>query len=83
MISLLKPGKDPPLPSSYPPTGKLSENILFSRILSEISEAVLLLDEQFGFRPRGSMTQHLAALVGNVNRNFDAKRLTVFLDVCG
>ena len=43
VISILKPGKDPALPSSYQPIslldtiGKLFEKILFARILHKIS----------------------------------------------
>jgi hypothetical protein len=89
VVSILKPGKDPALPSSYRPislldtVGKLFEKILVARVLREVSERGLLRDEQFGFRPRHSTTLQLAHLVERVNRNFDEKRLTgaVFLDV--
>jgi hypothetical protein len=88
-MSILKPGKDPALPSSYRPislldtVGKLFEKILLARVLLEVSERGLLRDEQFGFRPRHSTTLQLARLVERVNRNFDESRLTgaVFLDV--
>jgi hypothetical protein len=55
VISILKPRKDPSLPSSYHPInllhtiGKLSENIPLSRILSEVSWRGLLRDKQLGF----------------------------------
>jgi hypothetical protein len=60
VISILKPGKDPALPSSYWPIslldmiGKLFEKVLLARILHEVSERGLMRDEQFGFRPRHS-----------------------------
>jgi len=60
VTSMLKPGKDPALPSSYRPIslldtiGKLFEKILLARILHEVSERDLMQDEQFGFRPRHS-----------------------------
>jgi hypothetical protein len=63
VISILKPGKDPTLPSSYRPIslldtiGKVFENILLRRILSKVSGRGLLRDEQFGFRPK----QHILA----------------------
>jgi len=69
VISILKPGKDPALPSSYRPIslldsiGKLFEKILLARILHEVSERGLMRDEQFGFRPRQSTSLHLARLV--------------------
>jgi hypothetical protein len=89
VISILKPGKDPSLPSSYRPIslldtiGKLFEKILLSRILSEVSGRWLLRDKQFGFRPKHSTTIQLARVVERVTRNFGEKRLTgvIFLDV--
>jgi hypothetical protein len=88
VVSILKPEKDPTLPSSYRPInlletlGKLFEKILLDRVLREVNERGLLRDEQVGFRPRHTTLQ-LARLVERVNRNFDEKRLTgaVFLDV--
>ena len=89
VISILKPGKDPPLPSYYRPIshldtiGKVFENILLSRILSEVSRRVLLRDEQFGFRPKHSTSLQLARLIERVSKNLGERRLTgaVFLDV--
>jgi hypothetical protein len=55
VVSILKPGKDPALPSSYRPisifdiVGKLFEKIVRTRVLREVSERGLLRDEQFGF----------------------------------
>jgi hypothetical protein len=55
MVSILKTGKDPTLPSSYKPTslldtvGKLFEKILLTRVLREGNECGLLHDKQFGF----------------------------------
>jgi hypothetical protein len=69
VISILKPGKDPALPSSYRPIslletiGKVFEKILLSTILSEVSERGLLRDEQFCFRPKHSTSLQLARLV--------------------
>jgi len=89
VTSILKPGKDPALPSSYRPIslldsmGKLFENILIARILHAVSERGLMQDEQFGFRPRHSTSLHLARLVKRITRNFGEKRLSGadFLDV--
>jgi hypothetical protein len=89
VISILKPGKDPALPSCCRPislldtNGKLFEKILLARILHEVSERGLMRDEHFGFRPRHSMSLQLARLVERITRNFDEKRLTgaVFLDM--
>jgi hypothetical protein len=89
VISILKPGKDPALPSSYRPIslldtiGKLFEKILLTRILHEVAERGLLQNEQFGFRHRHSTSLQLARVVGCISRNFGEKRLTgaVFFDV--
>jgi hypothetical protein len=89
VISILKPGRDSTLPSSYThislldTVGKLFENILLTRVLREVNEHGLLRDEQFGFRSRHSTALQLARLVERVNRNFDERRLTgaVFLDL--
>jgi hypothetical protein len=89
VISILKPGKDPSLPSSHRPIspldtiGKLFENILVSRILIEVSGRGLLRDEYFGLRPKHSTTLQLVRLVKRVTRNFGEKTLTgaIFLDV--
>jgi hypothetical protein len=89
VISVLKPGKDPALPSSYRPIslldtiGKIFEKILLARILHELSERSLLRDEQFGFRPRHNTSLQLARLVERITRNFGEKRLSsaVFFDV--
>ena len=89
MISILKPGKDLALPSSYRPISFLDtisksfEKILLARILLEVSVRGLMRDEQFGFRPRQSTSLQLACLVERITRNFGEKRLTgaVFLDV--
>jgi hypothetical protein len=89
VISILKPGKNPALPSSYRPINlldtivKIFEKILLARILHEVSERGLLRDEQFGFRPRHSTPLQLARLIERITRNVGEKRLTgaVFLDV--
>jgi len=89
VISILKPGKAPALPSSYRPIslldtiGKLIEKILLTRILHVVSELSLMRDEQFGFRPRHSTSLQLVRLVERITRNFGENRLTgaVFLDV--
>ena len=89
MISVLKPGKDPALPTFYGPIslldtiGKLFEKILLDRILHEVNERGLMRDEQLRFRPRRSTPWQLARLVETITRNFGEKRLTgaVFLDV--
>ena len=89
VISILKPGKNPALLSSYRPIslldtiGKLFEKILLARILREVNVRGLMWDEQFGFRPRHSTSLQLVHLVERITWNFDKKRLTgvVFLDM--
>jgi hypothetical protein len=89
VVSILKAGKDPTLPSSYRPIrlldtyGKFFEKILLARVLQEEKDHGLLRNKQFGFQPRHSMMLQLAHLVERVNRNFHERWLTsvVFLDV--
>jgi hypothetical protein len=88
VVSILKLEKDPTLPSYRPisllyTAGKLFEKILLTRVLWDVNERGLLRDEQFGFRPRHSMTLQLACPDERVNRNFHERRLNgaVFLDV--
>jgi hypothetical protein len=89
VISILKPGKDPALSSSYQlislldTIGKLSENFLLARILHEVNVRGLMRDEPFEFRPKHSTSLQLARLVERITRYFGEKRLTgaVFLDV--
>jgi hypothetical protein len=63
--------------------GKLFGNILFTRILCEVSERWLVRYKQFGFRPKHSTALQLAHLVEIVSRNADEKRLpdAGFLDL--
>ncbi|KDQ71565.1 putative RNA-directed DNA polymerase from transposon BS [Zootermopsis nevadensis] len=66
LISILKPGKDPTLPSSHGSISlleKLYEKIILTRVLHEVYELRLLRGKQFGFRPRHSTTMQLARLV--------------------
>jgi hypothetical protein len=79
---MLKPGKDPRMPSSYRPislldtVGKLFDKLLLTRVLRKVNEGALLCDEHFAFRPRHSKTLQLVRLVERVSRNFDEKRLS-------
>jgi len=63
VFSILKPGKDLALPSSYRPislldtSGKLFERILLTSILCEVGGRRVMRNEQFGFR-----LQHSTAL---------------------
>jgi hypothetical protein len=67
VLSILKPGKDPTVSSPYwlisllETVSKPFEKILLDRFLR-----VVLLDKQFGFRPRHSTMLHLARLVETV-----------------
>jgi hypothetical protein len=87
--SILKPEKDPALPSSYRPISlldknfKLFEKILLARILHEVNVRGLMRDEHFGFRPRHSTSLQLARLIERITSNFDEKRPigVVFLEV--
>jgi hypothetical protein len=83
LISILKPGKEPALPSSYLTRLVNIKKILLARILHEVSQHELMGDEQFGFRLRHTASLQLLRLIERITRNFGEKRLTgaVFLDV--
>jgi hypothetical protein len=82
LVSILKTGKDPTLPSpcrsiSLPDTlGEIFENILLTGVLREVNGRGTLRDEQFRFRLRHSKTLQLARLVESGNRKFNERRLT-------
>ena len=81
LFSILKPGKDPGLPSSCWPIslldtiGKLFERILLTRILFEVGRRGVMRNEQVGFRPKHSTALQITRFVERVYRNFRAKRL--------
>ena len=89
VISLLRPGKDPALPSSYRPISllntvrKIFEKILLSRIMTEIKSRGLLRGQQLGFRPEVCTTLQLTGLLEKDKRYFVEKRLsgTIFIHV--
>jgi len=56
--------------------GKLFEKTLLGRILHVMKERGLRREEQFGFRPRHSMSLQLARLVERITKNSGGKRLT-------
>ena len=62
---------------------KSFEKILLARILIEVSDRGLMLDEQFGFRPKHSTYLPQGRLTERITGNFGEKWLTgaVFLDV--
>ena len=74
--SILKPGKDPTLPSSYRTIilfdgiGKLFEKILPTMILLIVRDRGLMRDEQFDFRPKHSRSLQLARFDERISRNF-------------
>ena len=89
MISILKPGKDPALPSSYRPIslldriGELFERIILCTILHVVGKRGLMRDEQFWFRPSHSTSLKMARFVEKITRNFGEKSLAgaVLFDV--
>jgi hypothetical protein len=83
VVSILKPGKYPALPSSYRPISLLNTVGKLLEKKRETNESGLVHDKQSVFRPRHSTALQLARLVDRCNINFDERRLTgaVFLDV--
>lgn len=89
IIPILKPGKDPTLPSSYRPisllsaVSKLFERVILYRLENYISENNILPPVQFGFR-RGHSTSHqLLRLINNIRANKAVSKSTAaaFLDI--
>lgn len=89
IIVLLKPNKNPTLPSSYRPISllphlsKLVEKVLNKRLLKFMNSNGILMREQFGFR-RGHNTQmQLARLANHITREFNNNKHTgaIFLDI--
>jgi hypothetical protein len=69
VVSILKPGKDPALPSSYRPislldtVGKLFEKILLARVLREVSERGCYVTSSLGFDPGTAQHYSWSALL--------------------
>ena len=75
-ISILKPGKNRTLPSSYRPIslletiGKLFEKTLLARIVHVLDESGMLRYLKFGCRLRDRTSLQLARLVERISMNF-------------
>jgi hypothetical protein len=69
VVSILKPGKDPTLPSSYrhisllDTVDKLFKKILLAEVLRELRVRGVLRNEQFGFQSSHSTTLQLFSVV--------------------
>ncbi|GBP67647.1 RNA-directed DNA polymerase from mobile element jockey [Eumeta japonica] len=89
VIGIHKPGKPRDLPASYRPIsllsglGKLFERVLKTRLSDHLLEKVLIIDEQFGFRPAHSCPQQVLRVVEYISEGFKNKQKTVavFFDV--
>ena len=78
VIPILKPGKDPTIPSSYRPISLLcnTAKILERLVLNEISLHIHLSTTQHGFRPQHSTTTLLCSLSKLVLKGFNNWKLT-------
>ena len=76
VIPILKPGKDPTIPSSYRPISLLcnSAKILERLVLNEISPHIRLSTTQHGFRPQHSTTTLLCSLSQSVLEGFNNRK---------
>lgn len=89
VIPILKAGKSTYDPNSYrpisllPSISKIVENIILRRIMSHCETNNIILNEQFGFRPRHSTTQQLTRFVEFIYEGKTKKLFTtaVFLDI--
>jgi hypothetical protein len=76
VVSILKPGKYPALPSSYRPIRLLNTVGKLLEKKRETNESGLVHDKQSVSRLRHSTALQLARLVERCNKNFDERRLT-------
>lgn len=80
IIALLKPGKDPELPSSYRPISllchmfKLYERLILNRIQDTLDSK--LIPQQAGFRPGKSCTGQVLNLTEFIEEGFEQKVIT-------
>jgi Reverse transcriptase (RNA-dependent DNA polymerase)/Endonuclease-reverse transcriptase len=92
VIGIHKPGKDASAPSSYRPIsllkslGKLYERILVTRLKEFVFSNDILIDEQFGFRPRHSCVNQVHRITEHILSGFTGTRLpkgtgALFFDV--
>jgi ribonuclease HI len=89
IIPVLKPGKNPKLPSSYRPIAlsacamKILEHILKSRLVWYIEHNSILPSSQFGFRKSLSCVDNLSVLITDIQIAFTMKKVisVVFLDI--
>lgn len=77
VIGIHKPGKDKSVASSYRPIsllkslGKLYERVLVARLKDFVFTNNILIDEQFGFRPKHSCTHQLHRLTEHILRGLN------------
>lgn len=77
VIGIHKPGKDRSVASNYRPIsllkslGKLYERVLVARLKDFVFSNNILINEQFGFRPRHSCTHQLHRLTEHILRGLN------------
>lgn len=89
IIPILKPGKDPSVPTSYRPItllsaiSKIFERLILERLLLHIDQHHIIAPEQFGFRKGFSTVHQLVRVENTIHRNKSLSNNTamVFLDV--
>jgi hypothetical protein len=89
VIFIPKPGKDLLFPLNYRPisllsnVGKVLEKVILTRLVRATNENHVLLDEQFGFRPKHSTADQLIHVTEFISQGINQKESTgaIFLDV--
>ena len=89
VIPILKPGKDPTLPTSYRPitllsaVSKLFERLILQRLMEHIEEHEIIIPEQFGFRKGHSTVQQLIRVENIIlhNKSLSNNTAMALLDV--
>lgn len=82
IIVLLKPGKNPALPSSYRPISllnslaKVTERIIKTRLTKFIECNHILSNYQHGFRTQHSTVSQLARVIDTISHNYNLRKHT-------
>ena len=89
IVAILKPGKDPSVPTNYRPIsllsniGKIYEKILLDKLIKHEDDHKIIIPQQFGFRNGHPTVQQILRITEHASKNFNINRSTglVLLDI--
>jgi len=85
VLAFPKPGKKQTSPTSYRPISLLSvcskvyEKILHKQIMNHLEQEKIIINEQFGFRPRHSTVAQLLRITENIALEMNKKRYVAMI----